>query len=165
MSKLVVDAFTEVVNLVDTAYTAGDVYSMYGHRKEINKRLLTKNKDRVFKYTKYPLIALNMPFSEDVQEDGLINVSLNIAIMNYTDKNMNSNERYLSSFINTLEPLYELFIKALGDSGKFINMDYTHTRVDRLFWGNETQDNYTFTDPLDAIELIDLNLILKNNKC
>lgn len=171
MSKVVVDAFTTVVAAVNADYS-GDVYSMYGNKIEIANRLLEKDSDMVYKYQKYPLIALHMPFTEGIKADGMIELSLNIAIMDFTEETYISEERYQQVFVPILEPLYELLLEKIQESGLF-NIIGTpeHTRIDRLFWGTENQigsneqDKYVFNDPLDAIELVNLKLNLLESKC
>ncbi len=169
MSKVVVDAFTSVVSLVNAAYD-GDVYSMYGNKIEIANRLLEKDSDKVYKYQKYPLIALNMPFTEQVNSDGLTELSLNVAVMNFTETTYISEERYQQVFVPILEPLYELFLQKVQESGLF-NIIGTpeHTRIDRLFWGSNGEvpesSEYVFNDPLDAIELVNLELKILKDKC
>lgn len=169
MSKLVVDAFTELCDLVNESWrddTGQTIYSMYGHRKEIANRLLEKGKDKVYKYQKYPLIALNMPFVEEVQQDSLITVRLNIAIMSFTETSYISEQRYEKVFVPLLEPLYDLLLEQIQESGIFHNIGVpVHDRVDRLYWGNEQRESHIFNDPLDAIELLNLELKILNENC
>lgn len=139
-------------------------YYMYGHRLEIANRLLEKEQDKIFKYKKYPLIALRMDFPEDVY-DGLWHFDLNIVLLAFTDKNYNTEERYEKVFKPVLYPLYQAFLKQIKDSGLFMwdgaqNVP-PHTKVDRPFWGIEEREKnskYIFNDPLDGIELINLRL-------
>ena len=164
MSQIVIDAFKEVAAQVNDSHS-GDVYFMYGHRKEVNQRLLEKSEDKVYKYQKYPLIVLNMPFSEDISSDRVIELSLNLAVMDYTDTTYISEERYEKVFAPILEPIYELLLDKIENSGEFMNIGKPeHTRIDRLFWGTEGGQQ-TFSDPLDAIELLNLKLKLLNTKC
>lgn len=150
-------------------------FYMHGHRKEINKRLLDKTKDSVFKNQKYPLIALRQDIPEQV-EKGIWHYSLNILIANYNDRKWNSEERKENIFKPVLYPLYERFLAELGRSGLFFwpangNLDYPeHTKVDRPFFGTEDQEGNVkniFDDPIDAIEIIGLkvNQRSKNLNC
>lgn len=144
-------------------------YFLYGHRLEIANRLMEKDTDDKFKYQKYPLIALKLPFTQGKQRDRLINLSLNVAIMDFTDLNYNSEDRYLNVIEPILEPIYNKFIVALVNSYLF-NVIGTpeHNRIDRLFWGIENKEGNIksiFTDPLDAIEITDLKLKKIYNNC
>jgi hypothetical protein len=143
-------------------------FYMYGHRKEIANRLRAKNADKVYMYQKYPLIALRMDIPEPYVND-MAELNLNIVILAYTDKNWNAEERMTNVFKPVLYPMYDRFFKELRKSGLFFWQDSVipnHTKVDRPFWGIENSEGnskYIFSDPLDAIEIIDLK-IKKNFK-
>lgn len=144
-------------------------YYLPGHRMEINAILLEKEKDMVYKYQKYPLIALRLDIPEEVDEDGFVNYNLNIVILTLTEKNYNYEQRKQNIFIPVLIPLYERFIADLGNVGLFQwegdQRRPPHTRILRPFWGTETREGnekYIFSDPLDAIEIV--NLQLKSSK-
>jgi hypothetical protein len=135
-------------------------FYMYGHPLEIANRLLDKDKDRVYKYQKYPLIALKMDFEEPIK-NGVKSLSLNLAILNFTDKKWNAEERMANIFKPVLYPIYERFMTELQNSGLFFwpgNQDYPeHTKIDRPYWGTANQQGNVkniFNDPIDAIEII-----------
>jgi hypothetical protein len=139
-------------------------FYMFGHRIEIAKRLLDKDKDKVFKNQKYPLIALRMDIQESVSK-GVWSYTLNLLIANYTDKKWNAEERMENIFKPVLYPIYERFMRELQFSGLFFwpgNQDFPeHTKVDRPFWGTDNQEGNVkniFNDPIDAIEIIGLKL-------
>jgi hypothetical protein len=143
---------------------AGSPYFMFGHRREIDRRLLEKNEDKVFKYQKYPLIALAAPITERLVGN-VIECQLNIAILAFTDKNYNAEERLNKVFKPILYPLYELFLERVKDSGLFMwdgEQDQPeHDKIDRFYYGtqfSEGTETSIFTDPLDAIELVNLRL-------
>lgn len=146
-------------------------YSMYGHKLEIANRLRDKDQDSVYKYQKYPLIALSMPFSEDVQKDTVHGLKLNIAIVDNTSVRYLSEERYENVIKPILEPLYNDFLEAVTRSGLFLFQGIVpeHTRIDRLFYGTDgeqpTNSEYIFDDALDAIEIINLKVKLLKNNC
>lgn len=139
-------------------------FYMYGHRLEIANRLLQKDKDKVYKNQKFPLIALRMDIAEEVSK-GVWSHSLNILIANYTDKKWNAEERMENIFLPVLYPIYKRFIYEVQNSGLFTwpgNQDFPeHTKIDRPFWGTENQEGNVkniFNDPIDAIEIIGLKL-------
>ena len=137
----------------------------YGHRREIAQRLTEKDSaDAPFKYQKYPLIALRLDTEED-HSDGVIRYNLNLAIIASTEVTYSAGQRYEKVFKPVLYPIYEQFLKALGDSGLFwwdANRDEPpHTKVDRLFWGTagaEGNESKIFNDNLDAIEILNLRI-------
>jgi len=140
-------------------------YYMHGHRLEIANKLLEHDKDMVRKFQKYPLIALRQDISEGVKDYN--EYKLNIIIVTYTDPKLKAEQRYESDrpFKSVLYPLYEEFMDALVNSGLFTwpgNQDYPpHTKIDRPYWGtpaSEKNEKSIFFDPLDAIEIIDLQI-------
>lgn len=146
-------------------------FFMAGHRMEIANRLTAKDKDKVFKYQKYPLIALRMDIQESVA-NGIWSYSLNIAILNYADKKLNAEERMEKVFKPVLYPIYERFMEELRNSSKFFwkgNQDYPeHTVILRPFWGTENQEGNVkniFNDPIDAIEITGLKLNQRVKNC
>lgn len=140
-------------------------FYMYGHPLEINNRLLEKNKDRLNKWLKYPLIVLRLDTEEKVK-NGIVEYNLNVAILTYTDRKYNAEDRQENVFKPVLYPLYKLFMRKLQESGLFIleegdDVLPEHTKIDRYYWGNKSNDNNDanmFNDPIDAIELADLKL-------
>ena len=149
-------------------YKSLEPFFMFGHRREISNLLLMKDKDKVFKYQKYPLFALRLPIIEDVEQD-VHDVSLNIAILEFTSKNYRAQERYDNVITPILVPLYNEFLQKVQDSFELMDVGLPdHQKVDRPFYGvNELEGNvqYIFNDPLDGIELIDLELKLLNDNC
>jgi len=139
-------------------------FYLYGHRLDIANRLLIKNNDVVYKYQKYPLIALIMDFPEIVS-DGMAKYSLHVVILHSTDPNYTIEDRYTLVFKPVLYPLYFKFMEYLRKVGKFTwtgDQGYPpHTKIDRPFWGtvyDQGNAKYIFNDRLDAIEISDLKI-------
>jgi hypothetical protein len=170
----IVDDIEAVVELmkIDSILKRPDVYYMYGHKVEIAARLTEKDQDKVYKHQKYPLVALRMDFPE-TWNDGLFEVNLNIAIVQFTEKADYADKRYDKVFRTELYPLYESFMRQLNNVGLFTwesNLEKPpHTKIDRPFWGTPddqtvTERNakgneaYIFNDPLDAIEIVNLRM-------
>ena len=152
--------------------TEGMPYYIDGHPQEINLRLTEKSKDSTTKYKRYPLIALRLDTTEEVY-GRLHHFKLNIGIFAYTDKNYTSAQRKELVFKPILYPLYYEFLRQLKLSGWFTwpptSLDVPkHTKVDRYFWGTGTENGNTkniFSDPLDAIEILNLEVNLDMKKC
>jgi hypothetical protein len=148
------------------SWTSLEPFYMYGHRLEIANRLLMKDKDKVYKYQKYPLFALRLPINEAVSFDNVHDVSINIAVLEFTNKNYRAEQRYENVITPILMPLYLDFVDKLKDNGNIQLLGTPeHDKVDRLFYGiDELEGNvaYIFNDPLDGIELLNLNLKLIN---
>lgn len=155
-----------------TEFTGKEIpFYRYGHRVEIAKLLDEQNrKTGAEKVKKYPLIALRLDTEETIS-DGIWHFNLNIAIVEWTDKNYDAAQRYENVYKPVLYPLYERFMEALKQSGLFFwdNMAAypPHTKIDRLYYGtigSEGNQKRVFSDPLDAIEIqnLRLNQTLKN---
>jgi len=146
------------------SYYGSPVEYMYGHRAEINQRLIEK--DNTPGAVKYPLVALRLDV-EETHEDGIvIYKDLNIAILANTDENYYAPQRMVNVFEPILYPLYEAFMLALAASNEFFySADDlgrpVHTKVDRFYYG-VTEAGLSvesiFSDPLDAVEILDLDL-------
>ncbi len=153
----------------DKTFGSQAPYYMYGHRLEISNLLLQKDDSKSTKYKKYPLIALRMDF-EEAFKSGIYQVSLNVAIISFTEPKYTAAQRYEHVFKPVLYPIYYRFMEALQDSDFFYYPDSMypeHTKIDRPFWGTtapEKNEKYIFNDPLDAIELLNLKLNF-NGKC
>lgn len=157
----------------------GDVPEyLFGHRLEINNRLLRLQQDPAKKEQRYPLIALFLDIEEPVVE-GVIRYKLNLVIVAKSDPNDNAEQRYQDSkpFKSVLYPLYYAFFKSLSDSGLFMWPEVAeqpkHTKVDRPFWGKVIQDELgvnkieanIFNDYLDAIQIKGLEINQKLKYC
>lgn len=144
-------------------------YYMYGHFLEIANRLKEKDQDKVYKYQKYPLIALRMDIPETHRGD-MVDYSLNIAIVGFTDKNYNAQERYTNVIKPVLSPIYEALMDELKHHFVWTNNRYRpeHVKIDRPFWGTTNPNwnsKYIFSDPLDAIEIQNLKITKELNRC
>lgn len=135
-----------------------EIYYLYGSPRYIANRLLEKDADRVYKFQKYPLVALFLSSSEE-HEQGLVKFSLRVGFYEFS-LNEDIDKRYDKVFKKTLYPIYESFLTQLYDSGLFHWPGFItrpeHIKTDRPFWGVEgTQgnDGYIVNDPLDGLEL------------
>jgi hypothetical protein len=142
----------------------GKPYYMYGHRVEINERLLKKNDDKVFKYQKYPLIALRWETPEDVS-NGMVDYNLNIVFLYSTEKKNTAEQRHENVIKPILTPLYEQFLIELKRSGLFQwegdQKTPPHTKLDRPYLGVSQENGNIkniFSDPLDGIEITNLRI-------
>jgi hypothetical protein len=140
-------------------------YYHYGHPLEIANELIAKDRDRVTKHQKYPMVALRMDTPEP-PISGLVKYNLNILICTITDVTWTTRQRIEYNFRPVLKPLYERFLLELGRVGLFTFTGNDkrvplHTPILHPFWGEaEKQGNvkYIFNDPIDCIELVDLEL-------
>lgn len=171
--NLVVEDIGRVVNAMrDLESETPDVpFYMYGHRLEIANRLLLKDKDKDEKNRKYPLIALRLDIAERVEGD-MLHYRLNLAILAFTKMNYNAEQRYEFVFKPILYPLYEGFLNALKTAHIFTwpsqYREPKHTKIDRPYYGvSELERNvkHIFNDPLDGIEIVDLEISKRKKNC
>ena len=164
-----VDIFEDIVTNVRLKYDddAVEPYYMYGHPLEIFNILSEKSKSETYKYSKYPLIALFQDFEEKNDKSSRVVEKITIAIMTETDPNFIAPSRYDSTFKPVLQPIYEL-LKTEIENNKFVTNDdmYSHTKIDRLYWGKEDTFGNSAgigNDKLDAIVITGLTLGI--NEC
>lgn len=154
-----VDAIQDVANKAIAEFTSG--YFMHGHPLEIFNVLVEKSQSEMFKYRKYPLIALFQDFEEERAGDTVTVKGITIVIMTETSRDYLAPNRYSNTFTPVLIPLYNLFIKHLKRSIYVGSQDYKHTKIDRLYYGkNDTFGNSgnIGNDALDAIVIQNLDL-------
>jgi len=135
-------------------------YFMYDNALVINKELLEKDNDEVYKYQKYPLVALNMPF--DVTQGHRPTANLNLAFLEFTDINNTTEEKRQNVFNTVLIPMYKLFMKKLRERSEFILDSWDFIERIIPLYGSDVIGKHIFDDPLDAIELKNLKLKIKN---
>lgn len=169
-AKLIAALQTALPTLSKKGYSAGMPYYIYGHRLEIANRLTEMEQDNIRKYKKYPLVALRLDVKEK-NDRGVIDFNLNIALIMLTDENWMAEERYQKVFKTVLYPIYESFLLQLKLAGLFMwdqsQDNPKHDKSDRPYWGipeSERNVKDIFNDPLDAIELENLQLT-QNYKC
>jgi hypothetical protein len=150
-------------------------FYMYGHPVEIVNELQKKSKHPTGKINKFPLIALFQDFEERRGENQANEgeVSLNLIIATYTKAEYLSSQRYQVNFKPILIPIYELLLDEIVKSMYFNDISFgliPHTKTDRVYWGKQGlygSEGNIFNDRIDAIEITDLNLKIKNHiyKC
>lgn len=163
----------DIGTVVAAMRDGGDVpYYMYGHRLEIARALKAKDSNPEEKNAKYPLIALRFDIPES-EDGGYVQYKdINIIIVDFTNKNYSAAERFTNVIKPVLVPLYDKFMLELRNSGLFTWPNYQklpkHQRIFRPFWGTpgeERNEKYIFSDPLDAIEIVGLEINSTNKKC
>lgn len=178
--EVIVDKIDEVVTSMrnlsakDAAkfgITAGltSPYYFYGHKMDINRQMIDRDREIATKGKVYPAIALRLPTTESMGS-GMTHYNLNVAIFAETDLNWSAPERYTNVIKPILIPLYFLFLNRLKKAGFVWQGDLNmppHERTDKPHYGvEETQGNkaYIFTNKLDAIELENLKINIQTIK-
>lgn len=173
-----VDVFEDIVDKVradsskPSSMDTDEPFYMHGHPLEIVNILGQKDKHKVHKFNKYPLIALFQDFTETMGEDMTIksSASLNLIIATSTSPDYNASQRYDNTFRTVLYPLYDLLMKHIVRERYFKNVApnmIPHDKIDRLYWGKQGlqgNEGMIFMDHIDAIEIQNLSLDLLQRK-
>lgn len=155
------------------SWTSNQPYYEFGHPKEIANILIEKDKQKApFSYKKYPLVVLFTDigiYKDDPKIEGKIK-KLYLAIINFSNVNYSSKERYDNNIIPILYPIYNKLIKKIKSSQYFIGVNpiVKHTLTEMPFWGSVSKYgniSNMFNDPLDAIQITDMELLINSKKC
>lgn len=171
MDVFIVEEIGAVVAKVNTALTAKSfgktVYYMYGHPKEITKRLMELSNSTTQKDKKFPLIILFTDITIDHSIPGFYgSASLRMLVANYTDPNYISEKRTDVNFKPVLHPIKEELINQISVHTQFtFEDDLTYKETDMYFYGTQMNDKNIFNDYIDAIELSGIRLNIKNKIC
>lgn len=155
VTKLIPPSAIEIVLVFD-----------HGHPTECVNRVKEYTHHDTLKFESFPRILLFHDFEEKVTYETA--VSLNVVILTDTSPTYTTPQRYTYSFDPILTPLYDLFLRQLADSANIVSTEanyFKHTKIDRLYWGKNGLYGNTanvFDDFIDAIELVNLELILNN---
>lgn len=165
----IVDLFDDLAG--ETARLSGiNLHFEYGHPMEIVEQIQKMRAKPSLR--RFPLLALLMDFDETKGErpDIQSTVSLNLIIATLTKPESTARQRYAETFKPKLYPIYEGLIDAIKRSGYFliVNELIPHTKTDHVMWGKAGlygNTEKTFNDFIDAIEINNLKLQIKNNIC
>jgi hypothetical protein len=167
----VVEEIQAVIAKVNTALTAASfgktVYYMYGHPLEIVKRLQELSNSTTQKDKKFPLIILFTDITIDRSLIGFYgSARLRMLVANITDPNYISEKRTELNFKPILHPIKEELIKQIGLSTRFTHENEVEFKeTDMYFYGSQINNKNIFNDYIDAIELRDIQVNIKNKIC
>jgi hypothetical protein len=167
----IVEEMASVIAKVNTALTDANfdstpVYYMYGHPKEIAIRLQELSNSPTEGSKKFPLIILFTDITIDRSLIGFYgSTSLRILIANFTLAEYISEQRTEINFKPILHPIKKELINQIDRHDRFTYEDeLTYKETDMYYYGSQINDKNIFNDRIDAIELRDIKLNIKN-KC
>jgi hypothetical protein len=167
----IVEEMGAIVAKVNTALTAASfgttpVYYMYGHPMEIANRLQELSNSPTEGHKKFPLIILFTDITIDRSLIGFYgSTSLRMLIANFTLAEYTSVQRTEINFKPILHPIKKELIKQIERHNQFTYEDeLTYKETDMYYYGSEINKQNVFNDRIDAIELRDIKLNIKN-KC
>lgn len=144
----------------------------FGNAQYVKDRLDELSKTPEGDAMKFPLIALFCPFTEQRNSlDYHSKAKVHILIACQSSKEWSNEQRRQTSFVNILRPIYRNFLKALLKDRR---LDFGYKRV----IAHEYSENYSFgrygahtgtgdtvSEPIDAINITNLELTVKNYNC
>lgn len=167
----IVEEIAAVIAKVNTALTTANfntlpIYYMYGHPKEIANRLQELSNSPTEGNKKFPLIILFTDITIDRSLIGFYgSTSLRMLIANFTLPEYTSNQRTDINFKPILHPIKKELINQIDRHDRFTYEDeLTYKETDMYYYGSQINDKNIFNDRIDAIELRDIKLNIKN-KC
>lgn len=167
----IVEEISTVVAAVNVGLTAANfgktVYYMYGHPLEIVKRLQELSNSTTLQDKKFPLIILFTDITIDRSLIGFYGaVNLRILIANITQPEYISEQRTALNFKPVLHPIKEELIKQIGLHRQFTSEnEITFKETDMYFYGSQINNKNIFNDYIDAIELKNIQVNIKNKIC
>lgn len=142
-----------------------EVFYMYGHITEIVNRLQKASEGKTTK-VRYPLIVLLTDVPEKKKNGFQGDAKLQVLIVNHTDGNVYAPDRMEQNFKPILTPIKEEFLNQLSLYEGFTRPgELIYTAIRHYFWGSQLNKANPFNDKLDAIELRDIEVTVKEKVC
>lgn len=121
---------------------------------------------------KFPLIALFCPFNEQRKSpEYYTKAKVRVLIACSTSREWNNEQRLHTSFVNILRPIYNRFLEALKEDGRFdfgYDEHVSHEYSENYSYGRYgafTSTGEAVSEPIDAINITNLELKVKNPNC
>lgn len=161
--------FAEIVGRVSDKWGRNVSY-LFGDWSYISNQLTVWGKSPKTSPLKFPIICLYSPFTEERDAEDA-RVSLEFILMVNTEKDYTNEDRELISFDKVLRPIYRLFMDEIRGDRRFAS-DYRgvvpHQYTENYRYGRVGvlgPDGKPFRDFIDAIEIKNLELTIKKEKC
>lgn len=145
------------------------LHYVFGNTKYVKEHLDELSKNAM---SRFPLIALFCPFIERRDSPDYYSKSkVRILIAHSTSRLWNNEQRLETSFKKVLRPIYNGFLKALKEDGRFdfgYNEHVDHEYSENYSYGKYgayTDTGEEVSEPIDAINITNLELIVKLPNC
>lgn len=168
----IVDEIAAVVDQVNTALTAASfghlpVYYMYGHPKEISGRLQEMSNSPTEGHKKFPLVILFTDITIEHDTPGFYGAArLRMLVANITQPGYISDERTALNFKPVIHPIKDELIKQISLHRQFTyEEELRYSETDMYYYGSQINDKNVFNDYIDATELRDIRINIKNKLC
>lgn len=145
---------------------------IFGSAQYIKEKLDEYSKIPATSENKFPLVALFCPVTEKRDNpDYCSKATVNIIIACSSTKDWSNERRLQASFINILRPIYNRLITVLLNDDRFdieydniIPHDYSENYSYGRY-GAYTESGEAVSEPIDAINIRSMELIIKNQTC
>lgn len=144
----------------------------FGNAQYVKDRLDELSKTAIGNEMKFPLIALFCPFNEKRNSsDYYTNAKVRILIAYSSMKQWSNEQRLETSFQNVLRPIYNKFLEALRNDGRFdvpYDEQIPHEYSENYSYGRYgafTSTGEEVSEPIDAINISNLELKVKLHNC
>ena len=144
----------------------------FGNAQYVKDRLDEMSKSQKESNLKFPLIALFCPFKEKRDSvEYYSKATVNVLIACATKQQYSNEQRRTTSFGNVLRPVYRRFLEALVEDGR-LDFGYdghvSHEYSENYSYGKYgayTGTGDCISEPIDAINISNLTLTVKNQNC
>lgn len=144
----------------------------FGNAQYVKDKLDVLSKSTWGNSAKFPLIALFCPFNEKRDAPGYhTQAKVRVLIACSSIKDWSNEERLQYSFKNILRPIYNRFIEALKEDGRFdfgydehVSHDYSENYSYGRY-GAYTGTGDAVSETIDAINISELELKVKQPNC
>ena len=167
---MIIDAFRDRVIPLLNEDRKNKVNFIFGDSAYIREYLLALKSSSSTAPFRFPLIGLYTPIQENVN-NGILSASVNLIIAVNTLPSYTNEQRVDISFKEVLRPLYNNLIESISNVRLF-NVPYSgifnHTYIENLSFGKRGAldiDGKEIDEKIDAIEIKNLDLTLKNVNC
>lgn len=161
----VVDLFERVVQKMNDNLDF-TVYYQYGRAPEVINSLTIMEKNPESSVTKYPLVYLVMPFTEDndtMEQEAT--VDLHVILIAKTRQEWRAAKRYAEVFKPTLYPMYDELIRQIALSSYFQEHSEYSIKHSKTDWPHFGEKGNFCNDFTDAIDITNLRLRLNFANC
>lgn len=186
-SREIIEIFRDVVkatakdcNIIITHYRSGEIEErecpeinyVFGNSQYVKDRLDELSKTAKNNDKKFPLIALFCPFVEKRDSpDYFCKATVNVIIACSTSQLWSNEQRLDYSFQKILRPIYARLLEALKEDGR-IDFGYKevvkHQYSENYSYGKygaHTDSGEAVSEPIDAINITNLELTITNKTC
>lgn len=143
----------------------------FGNTQYVKDKLDVLSKP-VTEHMKFPLIALFCPFNEQRNSpEYYTKAKVRLLIACSSQKGWSNEQRLNTSFVNILRPIYNRFLEALREDGRFdfgYDEQVSHEYSENYSYGRYgafTSTGEEVSEPIDAINISNLELKVKRPNC